>query len=291
MTPAVLTEFLLNGLVLGALYVLMALGLSIIFGMVGVINFAHGALFTLGAYTAYQVQGALGFAGALIVAPALVGVLGMLIEATLLRRLYVEDPLQGLLLTFGLAMVLEQGIRLVWGLSPKQFAVPPGLAGALALGSLTYSKYRSFILLAVVLLIVGLVLFLQKTAIGTIVRAGSRDPMMVRLLGISLTPVLTLVFGLGVALAALAGVLSAPLAGVQPAMGVNVGTAAFVVVTIGGLGSLTGAIVSGLLVGQVVSLAIYFQPRAAEASMYVLMAVILLLRPRGLMGERWEKFD
>jgi len=291
MTPAVLTEFLLNGLVLGALYVLMALGLSIIFGMVGVINFAHGALFTLGAYTAYQVQGALGFAGALIVAPVLVGVLGMLIEATLLRRLYVEDPLQGLLLTFGLAMVLEQGIRLVWGLSPKQFAVPPGLAGALALGAVTYSKYRSFILLAVVLLIVGLVLFLQKTAIGTIVRAGSRDPMMVRLLGISLTPVLTLVFGLGVALAALAGVLSAPLAGVQPAMGVNVGTAAFVVVTIGGLGSLAGAIVSGLLVGQVVSLSIYFQPRAAEASMYVLMAVILLLRPRGLMGERWEKFD
>jgi len=291
MTPAVLTEFLLNGLVLGALYVLMALGLSIIFGMVGVINFAHGALFTLGAYTAYQVQGALGFAGALGVAPVLVGVLGMLIEATLLRRLYLEDPLQGLLLTFGLAMVLEQGIRLLWGLSPKQFEVPAGLAGALALGSLTYSKYRSFILLAVVLLIVGLVLFLQKTAIGTIVRAGSRDPMMVRLLGISLTPVLTLVFGLGVALAALAGVLSAPLAGVQPAMGVNVGTAAFVVVTIGGLGSLAGAIVSGLLVGQVVSLSIYFQPRAAEASMYVLMAVILLLRPRGLMGERWEKFD
>lgn len=291
MTPAVLTEFLLNGLVLGALYVLMALGLSIIFGMVGVINFAHGALFTLGAYTAYQVQGALGFAGALVVAPVLVGVLGMLIEATLLRRLYLEDPLQGLLLTFGLAMVLEQGIRLLWGLSPKQFEVPAGLAGALALGSLTYSKYRSFILLAVVLLIVGLVLFLQKTAIGTIVRAGSRDPMMVRLLGISLKPVLTLVFGLGVALAALAGVLSAPLAGVQPAMGVNVGTAAFVVVTIGGLGSLAGAIVSGLLVGQVVSLSIYFQPRAAEASMYVLMAVILLLRPRGLMGERWEKFD
>ena len=291
MTPAVLTEFLLNGLVLGALYVLMALGLSIIFGMVGVINFAHGALFTLGAHTAYQVQGALGFAGALVVAPVLVGVLGMLIEATLLRRLYLEDPLQGLLLTFGLAMVLEQGIRLLWGRSPKQFEVPAGLAGALALGSLTYSKYRSFILLAVVLLIVGLVLFLQKTAIGTIVRAGSRDPMMVRLLGISLTPVLTLVFGLGVALAALAGVLSAPLAGVQPAMGVNVGTAAFVVVTIGGLGSLAGAIVSGLLVGQVVSLSIYFQPRAAEASMYVLMAVILLLRPRGLMGERWEKFD
>ena len=291
MTPAVFVEFLLNGLVLGALYVLMALGLSIIFGMIGVINFAHGALFTLGAYAAFQVKDALGFAGALVVAPVLVGLFGMLIEATLLRRLYLEDPLQGLLLTFGLAMVLEQGIRLVWGLSPKAFNMPPTFAGALTLGPLTYSKYRSFILVSVILLIVGLMLFLQKTPIGTIVRAGSRDPMMVRLLGISLTPVLTLVFGLGAAFAAIAGVLSAPLAGVQPAMGVNVGTAAFVVVTIGGLGSFWGAIVSGLLVGQVVSLSIYFQPRAAEASMYVLMAVILLLRPRGLMGERWEKFD
>jgi branched-chain amino acid transport system permease protein len=291
MTAPVLAEFLLNGLVLGALYVLMALGLSIIFGMIGVINFAHGALFTLGAYMAYQVQGALGFGGALLVAPVTVGVLGMLIEATLLRRLYLQDPLQGLLLTFGLAMVLEQGIRLVWGLSPKQFDVPRALTGALDLGALTYSRYRAFILLAVVVLIVGLLLFLRKTPIGTIVRAGSRDPMMVRLLGISLTPVLTFVFGLGTALAALAGVLSAPLAGVQPAMGVNVGTAAFVVVTIGGLGSLAGAIISGLLVGQVVSLSIYLQPRVAEASMYVLMAVILLLRPRGLMGEHWEKFD
>src|SRR5213592_2064998 len=201
MTPAVLTEFVLNGLVLGALYVLMALGLSIIFGMIGVINFAHGALFTLGAYTAYQVQGALGFPGALVVAPIVVGILGMLIEATLLRRLYLEDPLQGLLLTFGLAMVLEQGIRMVWGRSPKPFDVPPAFAGAWSLGPLTYSKYRSFILIAVVLLILALTLFLQKTPVGTIVRAGSRDPMMVRLLGRSLRPVLTLVFGLGTAFA------------------------------------------------------------------------------------------
>lgn len=291
MTAAVLAEFLLNGLVLGALYVLMALGLSIIFGMIGVINFAHGVLYTLGAYVAFQFKDALGFSGALVAAPVLVGLLGMLIEATLLRRLYQEDPLQGLLLTFGLAMVLEQAIRMIWGLAPKQFEVPPGLAGAIDLGAFTYSKYRTFVLLAVIALIVGLLLFLRKTPIGTIVRAGSRDPTMVRLLGISLKPVLTFVFGLGVALAAVAGVLSAPLAGVQPAMGVNVGTAAFVVVTIGGLGSFGGAIISGLLVGQIVSLSIYFQPRIAEASMYLLMAVILLLRPRGLMGERWEKFD
>lgn len=291
MTLPVLIEFVLNGLVLGALYVLMALGLSIIFGMIGVINFAHGALFTLGAYAAYQIRDALGFGGALVVAPVLVGLLGMLVEATFLRRLYTEDPLQGLLLTFGLAMILEQGIRIVWGLSPKSFELPAAFAGALELGAFAYSKYRSFVLLCVVLLILGLLLFIEKTPIGTIVRAGSRDPVMVRLLGISLKPVLTLVFGLGVALAAVAGVLSAPLAGVQPAMGVNVGVAAFVVVTIGGLGSFWGAILSGLLVGQVVSLTIYFQPRAAEASMYVLMALILLLRPRGLMGERWEKFE
>ena len=291
MTPAVLAEFLLNGLVLGALYVLMALGLSIIFGMIGVINFAHGVLYTLGAYVAFQLKDALGFPGALVVAPVLVGLLGMLIEATMLRRLYQEDPLQGLLLTFGLAMVLEQAIRILWGLAPKQFGVPPGLGGALQLGAFAYSKYRAFVLFAVVVLVAGLLLFLRKTPIGTIVRAGSRDPTMVRLLGISLKPVLTLVFGLGVALAAMAGVLSAPLAGVQPAMGLNVGTAAFVVVTIGGLGSFAGAVVSGLLVGQVVSLSIYFQPRIAEASMYLLMALVLLLRPRGLMGERWEKFD
>jgi branched-chain amino acid transport system permease protein len=290
-TLPVLLEFVLNGLVLGALYVLMALGLSIIFGMIGVINFAHGALFTLGAYVAYQVKDAIGFGGALVVAPVLVGILGMLIEATLLRRLYTEDPLQGLLLTFGLAMILEQGIRIVWGLSPKSFELPAFFATALDLGAFTYSRYRSFVLLCVILLVVGLLLFIEKTPIGTIVRAGSRDPVMVRLLGISLKPVLTLVFGLGGALAAVAGVLSAPLAGVQPAMGVNVGTAAFVVVTIGGLGSFWGAILSGLLVGQVVSLTIYFQPRAAEASMYILMALILLLRPRGLMGERWEKFE
>src|SRR5437867_11116491 len=176
MTLPVFTEFVLNGLVLGALYVLMALGLSIIFGMIGVINFAHGALFTLGAYVAFQLKGALGFGGALLTAPVLVGLLGMVIEATLLRRLYTEDPLQGLLLTFGLAMVIEQGIRIVWGLSPKSFELPPGFAGVLELGAaLTYSKYRSFILLCVVLLIVGLVLFLEKTPIGTIVRAGSRD--------------------------------------------------------------------------------------------------------------------
>src|SRR5204863_9617232 len=155
MTPAVLAEFVLNGLVLGALYVVMALGLSIIFGMIGIINFAHGALFTLGAYAAFQVKDALGFPATLVVSPLLVGVLGMLIEATLLRRLYLQDPLQGLLLTFGLAMVFEQGIRLLWGLSPKQFDVPAGFAGALALGSLTYSKYRSFILVCAVVLIVG----------------------------------------------------------------------------------------------------------------------------------------
>src|SRR5438552_10435378 len=166
MTVAVFAEFVLNGLVLGALYVLMALGLSIIFGMLGVINFAHGALFTLGAYAAFQVKDALGFPATLVVSPLLVGVLGMLIEATLLRRLYLQDPLQGLLLTFGLTMVLEQGIRIVWGRSPKPFDVPPAFTGALELGPLTSSKYRGFTLLADVVLIVALTLFLDNSPVG-----------------------------------------------------------------------------------------------------------------------------
>ena len=275
-----------------ALYVLMALGLSIIFGMIGVINFAHGALFTLGAYAAFQVKDALGFAGALVVAPVLVGLLGMLIEATLLRRLYLAGPAPGAPPHLRPGHGARAGDPAGLGTQPEAVRRPRRASRVRSRSAPSPTpKYRSFILIVVILLIAGLVLFLQKTPIGTIVRAGSRDPMMVRLLGISLTPVLTFVFGLGTALAAIAGVLSAPLAGVQPAMGVNVGTAAFVVVTIGGLGSFWGAVISGLLVGQVVSLSIYFQPRAAEASMYVLMAVILLLRPRGLMGERWEKFD
>jgi branched-chain amino acid transport system permease protein len=286
-----LAEYLVNGFVMGTLYVLMAIGLSLIFGMIGVINFCHGILFTLGAYATVALKDSLGFGPSLIVSPMLVGVLGMLIEAVFLRRLYRADPASGLLLTFGLAMVAEQLVRIIWGTSGLPYNIPHSLFGSLELGPFLYPKYRYFILLCAVAIIAGLWWFLEKTPYGMIIRAGSRDGEMVRMLGISLRPIFTFVFGLGSALAAIAGVLMAPLAGVQPAMGTDVGTAAFVVVTIGGLGSFWGAVIAGLLVGEVVSLSILVWPPIAQASMYILMVVVLLARPRGLLGERWEKFE
>jgi len=291
MTWSAFTEYLVNGFVMGTLYVLMAIGLSLIFGMIGIINFCHGILFTLGAYATVALKDSLGFGPSLIVSPVLVGVLGMLIEVVFLRRLYRDDPVAGLLLTFGLAMVAEQLIRIIWGTSGLPYSIPQGLSGSLALGPFLYPKYRYFILLCAVAIIAGLWWFLEKTPYGMIIRAGSRDGEMVRMLGISLRPIFTFVFGLGSALAAISGVLMAPLAGVQPAMGTDVGTAAFVVVTIGGLGSFWGAVIAGILVGEVVSLSILIWPPIAQASMYILMAVVLLTRPRGLLGERWEKFE
>lgn len=290
-SPLILLEHLANGIVVAAYYVMLALGLSIIFGMIGVINLAHGAFFALGAYAALMLKDAIGFGPALLISPILVAVLGMAIEALFLRPLYRGDPLLGLLFTFGLAMVMEQLTRIIWGAAGLPFDVPPFLRGAVHLGDFVYSRYRLFTLGSAVAAIVGLWLFLEKTRFGTIIRAGTRDAEMVRLLGIGLRPVFTAVFGIGIALAAVAGVLTAPLAGVHPAMGTAVGTAAFVVVTIGGLGSFWGSVLAGLLVGEIVSLSILFWPPAAEASMYLLMAVILLLRPRGLLGERWEKFE
>jgi len=291
MSPLIVLEHLANGIVVAAYYVMLALGLSIIFGMIGVINLAHGAFFALGAYAALVLKDAIGFTPALILSPVLVAVLGMAIEALFLRRLYKGDPLLGLLFTFGLAMVMEQIIRIIWGAAGLPFDAPAALRGAVHMGEFVYSRYRLFILGAAVAAIMGLWLFLEKTRFGTIIRAGTRDGEMVRLLGIGLKPVFTVVFGIGIALAAVAGALSAPLAGVHPAMGTDVGTAAFVVVTIGGLGSFWGSVLAGLLVGEIVSLSILLWPPAAQASMYLLMAVVLLVRPRGLLGERWEKFE
>jgi branched-chain amino acid transport system permease protein len=290
-TALVLLEHLANGVVVGTYYVILALGLSIIFGMIGVINLAHGAFFALGAYAALALKDTAGFGAALAISPVLVALLGMAIEVTILRRLYRGDPLLGLLFTFGLAMVAEQVIRIVAGAGGYPFDAPAALRGSLQLGGFVYSRYRLFTIVCAAVAIVGLWLFLEKTRVGTIIRAGTRDPEMVRLLGISLRPVFTAVFGIGIALAAIAGVLSAPLAGVEPAMGTKVGTAAFVVVVIGGLGSVWGPVIAGILVGEIVSFSILFWPPAAEASIYLLMAVILLVRPRGLLGERWEKFE
>jgi branched-chain amino acid transport system permease protein len=287
----ILLEHLANGLVVGAYYTTLALGLSLIFGLGGVINLAHGAFYALGAYLALEAQRVAGFGGALLVSPLLVAMIGMGIEVGFLRRLYRGDPLLSLLFTFGLAMVGEQIVRIVWGASSQSFQIPVGLRGFVTLGDFVYSRYRLVVIGVTALAIAGLWLALEKTPWGIVVRAGTRDPEMVQALGIGLRPYLTAVFGVGVALAGLAGILSAPLAGVYPAMGNEIGTAAFVVVVIGGLGSFWGPVVAGLLVGVIRAVTVLFWPPAAEASMYALMALVLLVRPRGLMGERWEQFE
>ena len=286
-----LFQFFVNGIVLGAIYILLAIGLSVIFGMIGVVNLAHGILYMLGAYAMMTLSKWTGFFPALVISPILIGLFGMGVESAFLRKLYKGDPALGLLFTFGLALFLEQMGRIIWGSQGHPFNIPEALRGVFAFGPIVYSRYRYFIVGCAVAVILGLWLFLEKTRYGMIIRAGSRDGDMVRMLGISLKPVFTAVFGLGAAMAAVAGVLAAPLAGVEPAMGTNAGTAAFVVVVIGGLGSFWGAVISGLLVGEVISFSILFWPPMAEASMFVLMIAILLARPRGLLGRRWERFE
>jgi len=284
-------QFFINGIVLGAIYVLLAIGLSIIFGMIGIVNLTHGILYMLGAYATVTLTPYIGFFPNLLISPVIVALFGMAVEAAFLRRIYKGDPALGLLFTFGLAMFLEQSVRAIWGTLGIPFQIPEALRGAIAIGPIVYSKYRYFVGLCAITVIGGLWLFLEKTRYGTIIRAGSRDPDMVRMLGISLKPVFTAVFGLGVALAAISGVLASPLAGVEPAMGTNTGTFAFVVVVIGGLGSFWGSIIAGLMVGEVESFCIFFWPPMADASKFALMIAILLLRPRGLLGRRWERFE
>ena len=286
-----LFEQIANGLLVGSYYIVLSLGLSLIFSLGGVVNLAHGAFYALGAYLAYEIERRLGFFGAMGLSPVGVALIGILIERFALRRLYNKDPMLGLLFTFGLALTAEQSLRMIWGTTGLPFSLPEQLRGQLIVGDFIYSYYRLFVLAVAITAVTGCWLLLNKTAFGMVVRAGVRDPEMVRALGISLRPTLTAVFALGVALAGLAGVLSAPLAGVQPAMGTEILTATFVVVVIGGLGSFWGVVVAGLLVGAVRGITVYYYPPAAEASMYLLMVLILLFRPRGLMGEKFEKFE
>jgi len=279
-----------NGLVLGFIYVLIAVGLSITFGMLGVINFAHGAFFALGAYSAYQLHQSWGWP-AVILAPILVGMAGMVVEVLIIRRLYDKEPLVSLVVTFALALLIEALIRLTWGADGKPFNPPAFLSGIVEAGPLLITKYRVAVLIATIATLFALAAFLMWTPYGRILRAGSRDPGMVELLGINLPRVLTGVFGLGCTLAAIAGMLAAPLWTVSPSMAANAIMPAFVVVAIGGLGSFPGAVVAGLAIGMVISLTIQFKPDAATASMYALMFLVLLLRPRGLFGEHWERFE
>jgi len=286
-----LLEQVINGLLVGGYYLLIALGLSLIFSLGGIVNLAHGAFYALGAYLAVALTGHVGFGGAALLSPLLVGLLGVLFERFLLRRFYSADPILGLLLTFGLAMVAEQLLRMVWGASPLPASIPPLLKGQLVIGEFLYSRYRLMMLAVVVVALAAIWLLLNKTSFGRVVRAGVQRPDMVAVLGIRLQPYMTAIVVLGVGLAALAGVLFAPISGVHPAMGTEIMTAAFVVVVIGGLGSFWGVVLAAVLVGVVRGITIHFYPPAGEASMYLLMLGVLMFRPRGLLGERIERFE
>jgi branched-chain amino acid transport system permease protein len=286
-----LLEQVVNGLVLGGYYLLIALGLSLIFSVGGVVNLAHGAFYALGAYASLEIARRLGFGAAVALSPVAVAFLGLLFERFILRRFYQSDPILSLLVTFGLALVAEQAIRMVWGAAPLPASMPVELKGSVIVGDFLFSKYRLVLLAIVSVVLAGVWMLINKTSFGRVVRAGIQRPDMVAALGIRLEPYLMAIVALGVAMAALAGALFAPIALVHPAMGAEILTVAFVVVVIGGLGSFWGVVLAALLVGVVRGVTIHFAPAAGEASMYVLMFVVLLVRPRGLLGERIEKFE
>lgn len=282
----------LNGLLDGVYYLLIALGLSLIFSLGGIINLAHGAFYAIGAYVTLTISPWVGFAGSLVISPIAVALLGMAVERLLFRRFYRVDPLYSLLLTFGLAMVAEQGLRMIFGAAPLSYSIPDALRGQVFLGDLIYSRYRIFLIAVAVLCVAGLWLLLERTAFGRVVRAGVQDPDMVGALGISLQPYLAAVAGIGIGLAGLAGVLLAPIYTIHPAMGAEIITPAFVVVVIGGLGSFWGVVVAALLVGVVKGAMVGLGFSAfSTAAIYALMLLVLLVRPRGLFGERITRFE
>jgi branched-chain amino acid transport system permease protein len=298
-----LLPHLVNGVALGLLLALIALGFMLIVGVMETINLAHGSLFALGMYAALFVMAPrLGwfpeaqawylalpvgtrYALALLLAPLAVGAFGMLLELCL-RRTYGRDPLYGLLLTFGAALVIEESIRVVWGSTEKQLTLPASISGAVLLGDLVYSNYRFFASGFAVVAIVGLWLFLEKTPYGAIIKAGAHDSEMVRALGINLPRLRTLVFGLGVALAALAGVVMAPIWGIRPHVGVDAVVPAFLIIVLGGVGSLWGAVLAGLLVGLVVGLSGAYASEWSLLSMYLLFIAVVTFRSRGLFGKK-----
>jgi branched-chain amino acid transport system permease protein len=286
-----LLEQVLNGLLVGAYYLLIALGLSLIFSLGGIVNLAHGGFYAIGAYLAVTLASRLGFGVAAIASPVLVACLGVAVERLFFRRFYRSDPILSLLLTFGLAMVIEQSLRLIFGATPLPFSIPAELRGQIFLGDFIYPRYRLGIFAVALAAVVATWFVVYRTAFGRVVRAGVQNPDMVGALGISLQPYMTAVAALGLGLAGLAGALLAPIAGVHPAMGAEILTAAFVVVVIGGLGSFWGVIAAAALVGVVRGVTIFVNPSWGEASMYLLMALVLIVRPRGLLGERIQKFE
>ncbi len=278
-----------NGLIVGAFYALMALGLSLIINLTSVINFAHGGFLALGAYIAYMLIPHVGFWGALLIAPILTALLGLVVERVLIRHCYGRDPLYSLLLTFGLAYVFEDSTRYIWGAQSLPFKVPDWLMTPLSNQFFFLTGYRMFMVLLVAVAVIGLFLVLNRTRLGMRIRAGTLDLEMVSVLGVNVRILRNLNFGLGIYLAGLAGVLAAGLLGLQPTIGDSLIMPSFVAIIVGGIGSLTGTLFGGLLIGVVSGVTTVFLPSASEAIIYVMMALVLLVRPRGLLGEEGMK--
>jgi branched-chain amino acid transport system permease protein len=274
-----------NGLVVGAFYALMALGLSLIMNLTGVINFAHGGFLALGAYIAYTLSPYVGFWGGLIIAPVLTALVGIIVERVLIRRLYGRDPLYGLLLTFGLAFIFEDGTRFIWGAQSLPYPIPASLTTALSSSLFFLTGYRVFMVVLVAAAVAGLFLVLTRTRLGMRIRAGTLDLETVSVLGVNVRILRNLNFGLGIYLAGLAGVLAAGMLGLQPTIGTSLIMPSFVAIVVGGLGSLPGTLLGGILIGVASGVTTVFLPSATEAVMYVMMGVVLLVLPRGLLGE------
>ena len=278
---------LFTGLSLGMLYVLLALGLSIIFGLLTVVNFAHGAMFMWGAYAGVSTLAITGnFWLALLISPLVIGGYGLLVERTLIRPLYGRDINYPLLLTFGLQFIMIEIIRIFWGTSDRPFSAPASLSMPVEiLGVFYFPSYRLFVIGITLMICIVLWIFLEKTNLGLVIRAGTRDPLMVRALGIDMRRIWWLVFGIGSALAGIAGILAAPIRSVFPEMGIGMLVECFVVVVVGGMGSLKGAILSGIIMGEASSITTLFYPQMADIVIFLVMAVVLLIRPSGLFGK------
>ncbi len=274
-----------NGLVIGAFYALMALGLSLIINLTNVINFAHGGFLALGAYLAYTIEPYVGFWGALVISPFLAAFVGLVVERILIRPCYNRDPIYSLLLTFGLAFMLQDAVRFIWGAQGLPLQTPAALNSPLSSTLFFLTGYRVFMVALVAVAVVVLFIVLKKTRLGMRIRAGTLDLEMVSALGVDVRILRNLNFGLGIFFAGLAGVLAAGMLGLTPTIGASLIMPSFVAVIVGGLGSLVGTLFGGLLIGVAAGVVTVYFPSASEATIYVMMAIVLLVRPHGLFGE------
>ncbi|HET9642171.1 MAG TPA: branched-chain amino acid ABC transporter permease [Burkholderiaceae bacterium] len=284
--PALLGQLLL-GLVNGSFYAVLSLGLAVIFGLLGIVNFAHGALYMIGAYVTWMAMEYLGIGywWSLLLAPLAVGILGVIIERTMLKHLYQLDPLYGLLLTFGLALIFEGVFRDRFGVSGQQYPVPEQLSGATNLGFMILPNYRGWVVFASLAICLATWFVIEKTRLGATLRAGTENPSLVQAFGINVPLMVTLTYAGGAALAAVAGVLAAPVIQITPLMGSHLIIVVFAVVVIGGMGSILGSIITGLLLGLIEGLTKVVYPEASNIVVFVIMAIVLMIRPAGLFGK------